>query len=157
MGIKMWPPHPDLRDLIGCLLLALEWALACQIVEACPARKIAYAFAMQAHRVETTLLEDGVITLRGAPFRRGESVEVIVLPFDAANASAARYPLGGTPFELPAPTESAGIKHALQMERRSEICGKFISGEWGVELSGFEDAKTADKLKSTHHADTWRD
>ncbi len=60
---------------------------------------------MQAHRIETTLSEDGVITLRDIPFRRGESVEVIVLPFPAAAASGSRYPLRGTPVTLHAPTE----------------------------------------------------
>ncbi len=48
--------------------------------------------------------EDGVITLRDLPFRRGEAVEVIVLPFATATA-AVRYPLRGTPVKLLAPTE----------------------------------------------------
>ena len=60
--------------------------------------------AMQAHRAETTLSEDGTLTLRDIPFRRGESVEVIVLPFAAA-ASGSRYPLRGTPVTLLSPTE----------------------------------------------------
>ena len=60
---------------------------------------------MQAHRAETTVSEDGVITLRDIPFRRGESVEVIVLPFAAVAASRSRYPLRGTPVTLLAPTE----------------------------------------------------
>lgn len=60
---------------------------------------------MQAHRAETTLSEDGVITLRDIPFRRGESVEVIVLPFPAVAASGSRYPLRGTPVTPLAPTE----------------------------------------------------
>ena len=60
---------------------------------------------MQAHRAKTTLSEDGVITLRGIPFRRGESVEVIVLAFPAAAAAGSRYPLRGTPVTLLAPTE----------------------------------------------------
>ncbi len=64
-----------------------------------------YCPAVQAHRVETTLSEDGVITLRDIPFRRGESVEVIVLPFATVAASGARYPLRGTPVTLLAPTE----------------------------------------------------
>ena len=55
---------------------------------------------MQAHRAETTLSEDGVITLRDIPFRRGESVEVIVLPFPAVDESGSRYPLRGTPVTL---------------------------------------------------------
>ena len=60
---------------------------------------------MQAHRAETTLSEDGVITLRDIPFLRGESVEVIVLPFSAVAAPGARYPLRGTPVTLLSPTE----------------------------------------------------
>ena len=60
---------------------------------------------MQAHRAETTLSEDGVITLRGVPFSRGESVEVIVFPFATAAAPGSRYPLRGTPVTLVAPTE----------------------------------------------------
>ena len=60
---------------------------------------------MQAHRSETTLSEDGVITLRDIPFRRGESVEVIVLPFAATKTTTSRYPLRGTPVKLVAPTD----------------------------------------------------
>lgn len=60
---------------------------------------------MQAHRAETTLSEDGVITVRDVPFRCGESVEVIVLPFGPAAAPSSRYPLRGTPVTLLAPTE----------------------------------------------------
>lgn len=60
---------------------------------------------MQAHRAETVLSEDGVITLRGTPFRRGESVEVIVLPFTAATAPGSRLPLRGTPVTLLSPSE----------------------------------------------------
>ena len=60
---------------------------------------------MQAHRTETTLSEDGVITLRGIPFRRGESVEVIVLASPAVVVSGNPYPLRGTPVTLLSPTE----------------------------------------------------
>ena len=60
---------------------------------------------MQAHRAEATLSEDGVITLRDIPFRRGESVEVIVLPFSVPAAAGSRYPLRGTPVTLLSPTE----------------------------------------------------
>lgn len=60
---------------------------------------------MQAHRTETTLSEDGVITLRDIPFRRGESVEVIVLPTSTAAVPGSRFLLRGTPVKLLAPTE----------------------------------------------------
>ncbi len=60
---------------------------------------------MQVHRAETILSEDGVLTLRDIPFRRGESVEVIVLPHPAVAALGSRYPLRGTPVTLLSPTE----------------------------------------------------
>jgi len=60
---------------------------------------------MLAHRTETTLSEDGVLTIHDLPFRRGESVEVIVLPFATLPTSGSRYPLRGTPVTLIAPTE----------------------------------------------------
>jgi hypothetical protein len=66
-----------------------------------------YGSVMQAHRAATTLAEDGVITLRDIPFRRGQSVEVIVLPFAAVADLGSRYPLRGTPVTLLAPTEPA--------------------------------------------------
>ena len=61
---------------------------------------------MQAHRTETTLSEDGVITLCNIPFRRGESVEVVVLPFSNGVKSSSHYPLRDTPVTLLAPTEA---------------------------------------------------
>ena len=60
---------------------------------------------MQAHRAETTLSEDGVITLRDIPFRRGDSVEVIVLAFPVVDNTGSRYPLRGTPVALLQPSE----------------------------------------------------
>ena len=86
------PSRREFLGGIGC------WALA-------PESKALYSPAMQAHRTETTLSEDGVLTLRDIPFLRGECVEVIVLPFTAVAASGSRYPLRGTPVTLLAPTE----------------------------------------------------
>ena len=60
---------------------------------------------MQAHRAETILSEDGVITLRNLPFSRGESVEVIVLPSPSAKETGPKYPLRGKSVKLIAPTE----------------------------------------------------
>lgn len=63
---------------------------------------------MQAHRAETTVSEDGAIMLRNVPFRSGESVEVIVLPFVGAAtfvSAGSRYPLRGTPVTFLDPTE----------------------------------------------------
>ena len=59
---------------------------------------------MQAHRAEATLSEDGTITLRDIPFRRGDAVEIIVLPRQTV-VSGSRYPLRGTPVTLLSPTD----------------------------------------------------
>ena len=67
--------------------------------------KIRYLSTMQAHRAEAVLSEDGVITVRDIPFRRGESVEVIVLPFPPVTIPGSRYPLRGTPVKLVDPAE----------------------------------------------------
>lgn len=64
-----------------------------------------YSSIMQAHRVETTISEDGMLTLRDIPFHRGESVEVIVLPHSLISTARPQYPLRGTPVVLLAPTE----------------------------------------------------
>jgi hypothetical protein len=37
------------------------------------------------------------------------------------------------------------VADALQMKRRERFVKKFLSGEWGVELKGFEEAQLADR------------
>jgi hypothetical protein len=49
------------------------------------------------------------------------------------------------------------VEAALQLEHRKEIAGKFVSGEWGTELTGFEAAKVADKAEAANHSTAWRD
>ena len=39
------------------------------------------------------------------------------------------------------------VVDALTLKRREEIAGKFISGAWGVDLAGFELARTADRAR----------
>lgn len=53
---------------------------------------------MNAHRVETTLSEDGTLTLNNLPFCAGDSVEVIVVVCTAPSAKQNLYPLRGTPI-----------------------------------------------------------
>jgi hypothetical protein len=60
---------------------------------------------MIAHRTETTLAEDGVITIRNVPFERGDAVEVIVLPIPALAVESRLYPLRGTTLKYDSPTE----------------------------------------------------
>ena len=50
---------------------------------------------MDTHRVETTLEQDGTLTLRDLPFQAGETVEVIILP-KAVHSDATSYALRGT-------------------------------------------------------------
>ncbi len=56
---------------------------------------------MNAHRIETTLKQDGTLILSGLPFHAGESVEVIILNREVAPRQEApsRYPLRGTHIE----------------------------------------------------------
>lgn len=49
------------------------------------------------------------------------------------------------------------LDDALLLQRRTEISGKFVSGEWGTELSGIEASKATDKAKSTTFSQQWRD
>jgi hypothetical protein len=48
------------------------------------------------------------------------------------------------------------IVDALMMRRREEIAGKFISGDWGVRLDGFEKARTADRTAARKRDAKWR-
>ena len=78
-----------------------EWGLS----GTCSASWNGYYESMQAHRAETVLSEDGVLTLRNLPFLRGEPVEVIVLPFSGVGATGgASMPLRGTSVVLKQPT-----------------------------------------------------
>jgi hypothetical protein len=37
------------------------------------------------------------------------------------------------------------VADALMLKRRQALMQKFISGEWGVELKGFEEARAAER------------
>ena len=45
---------------------------------------------------------------------------------------------------------------ALRMKRRERITQKFISGEWGVELKGFEEGRAVDKQAEDQGEKSWR-
>lgn len=57
---------------------------------------------MYAHRVDTTLNQEGTLVLTNLPFHAGEAVEVIVLPRINAVKS---YPLRGKPVAYDDPFE----------------------------------------------------
>jgi hypothetical protein len=48
------------------------------------------------------------------------------------------------------------VVDALLRKRREEYANKFINGEWGVELEGFEAAQTADGQAAIDGAQRWR-
>ena len=60
---------------------------------------------MQAYRVETTVAQDGTLTLSNLPLREGESVEVIILVQPSVTLGHPRYPLRGMPVCYIDPTE----------------------------------------------------
>ena len=60
---------------------------------------------MQAYRVETTLSQDGTLTLSNLPLHAGESVEVIILVQPSVTPGRPRYPLRGLPVCYIEPTE----------------------------------------------------
>lgn len=60
---------------------------------------------MQAYRTETTLSQDGKLSVKGLPFRKGDKVEVIILT-QKAEPSPKHYPLRGKPFQDEKPFDS---------------------------------------------------
>lgn len=49
------------------------------------------------------------------------------------------------------------LDDALRLQNRAEISEKFLSGEWGTDLEGFETSKAMDKAKSLDFSMQWRD
>lgn len=60
---------------------------------------------MNSHRVETTINQDGTLTLKDIPFRAGDAVEVIILERTPKSGGDNPYPLRGRPVQYDAPTE----------------------------------------------------
>jgi hypothetical protein len=60
---------------------------------------------MQAYRVETTVAQDGTLTLSNLPLRAGESVEVIILVQPSVTPGHQQYALRGMPVCYSDPTE----------------------------------------------------
>lgn len=46
---------------------------------------------MNAHRIETILIENGTLTLRDLPFQKGDAVEVIILERRSLQQSISAY------------------------------------------------------------------
>ena len=63
---------------------------------------------MKAHRIETTLTEDGTLIIKDLPFQAGESVEIIILESQTHPQKANPYPLRGKqPYRYDDPFEPA--------------------------------------------------
>lgn len=69
---------------------------------------------------------------------------------DDAVAALLRIGLAATAPAGSAPDEST-------LERRRALTRKFVAGELGVELPGYEEARAADRRKSAERANAWRD
>ncbi len=45
------------------------------------------------------------------------------------------------------------VQEAILLRRRAEVAAKFVSGEWGVDLEGWEEAQRADHEDAVRSAD----
>ena len=48
------------------------------------------------------------------------------------------------------------LLEALMLKRRQEMVRKFVSGEWGAELGGFEESEAADREEAEELERQWR-
>ncbi len=48
------------------------------------------------------------------------------------------------------------VGDALMLERRKELSEKFLTGEWGTDLAGYEDARAASRLEARTLSEAWR-
>ena len=60
---------------------------------------------LPAHRIETSLLQDGQLKLDKLPFQAGQAVEVIILPQASVLQNDTPYPLRGTSVQYERPTD----------------------------------------------------
>ncbi len=61
------------------------------------------------HQVETTLQQDGTLTLEHLPFPAGQPVAVTIVPLPATSQPANPYPLRGAPLRYDRPTDPAAL------------------------------------------------
>ncbi len=59
---------------------------------------------METFRLDTTLTQDGTLTLSDLPFQAGDLVEVIIVPRVSASAEQNAYPLRGKVIHYDNPT-----------------------------------------------------
>ncbi len=61
---------------------------------------------MKTYRVETTVSNDGTLTIEALPFQAGDKVEVIVRSCEGKQKNGPGYPLRGQPIRYIEPFES---------------------------------------------------
>ena len=52
-------------------------------------------------------------------------------------------------------TASQSAPDESMLEHRRALTQKFVSGEWGVELNGYEEARAVDRRKAAERAKAW--
>ncbi|MFB2897020.1 hypothetical protein ACE1CI_29245 [Aerosakkonemataceae cyanobacterium BLCC-F50] len=62
---------------------------------------------MNAHKIETTLTDNGTLLLKDLPFQAGDSVEIIILKRNYQKSESNPYPLQGTVYRYEDPCEPA--------------------------------------------------
>ncbi len=73
---------------------------------------------MEAYRVEATISQDGMLTIRGVPFRAGDTVEVIILQRRKHEGAECRL-LRGKPIRYVAPFDSVAEDEWSVLRTRS--------------------------------------
>lgn len=58
---------------------------------------------MQAHKIDTVIESDGNLTLKGLPFKKGVSVEVIIIESQTESKAGNRNSLKGTVLKYEEP------------------------------------------------------
>lgn len=92
---RIFPPHICTVVKADKITLALSCIMSTQFKEA----------KLVAHRVETTLQQDGRLLLDNLPFHAGEAVEIIILAAPVRAQQQHHYPLRGTPIQYDRPFE----------------------------------------------------
>lgn len=49
------------------------------------------------------------------------------------------------------------LDDALQLRRRAEVSGKFLSGEWSADLAAFKAAKASERAAAKSLSEVWLD
>lgn len=62
---------------------------------------------MNTHRIETAFTENGKLSLKNLPFKKGDEVEIIILELNSSKIVSDSYPLKGTVISYKNPFKPA--------------------------------------------------